>query len=703
VIGQNLGNYRIVGQIGQGGFATVYEAVHRTLGHRVAVKALHRQFENHEDFAARFVDEARILAHLDHPHIVRCIDFYDTDEVSALIVEMVDGQTLESIFAERPDYWSLELGLTLFLQILDAMHYAHTRPDPVVHRDIKPGNVFIKRRDDAEVYEAKVMDFGIAKIISSKRRQTRSGVIIGTPWYMAPEQILSASIDARTDIYALGVLLYQMVTGQLPFHAVSDFVLLQLHVEAVPRPPRAHNPSIAPALEAIILRAMAKSPDDRFESAGAFREALARTLELDGAPATTPHYTLPRQTDSPSDTSAPRDANASTRQADAAELRPAVEASADDHPIAPSTRVASAASLAPHLAEAAGAPAPAPELDATPAAHASTTPPPAPGRRGLVMVGAGIALTVAVVAVIAIATPREPAIPPATAPTPLASDGLAAESPIAAIPDGFVLIQPGTFEMGSPVSEPGRRNDEDLHPVTLTRLFLIATTELTRKEWTATVGRDPSTFEGCAGDCPVDSITWFDAASYANARSRAEHLEACYTLDGCSGSIGTDLSCKAVTFAGLDCNGYRLPTEAEWEYAARAGTTGAFFNGPILHPQKDPVDPQLDEIGWYGGNARGRVNAVAQKKPNPWGLYDVSGNLWEWVHDRFGPYPHEPITDPLGADEDASHLRSVRGGSSYASAKACRLADRGRFASGYRNYGVGVRLARTWTSTAMPP
>ncbi len=191
---------------------------------------------------------------------------------------------------------------------------------------------------------------------------------------------------------------------------------------------------------------------------------------------------------------------------------------------------------------------------------------------------------------------------------------------------GYVLIPSGSFTMGSPSGEPGRFDREGpQHEVVLTRSFYLKSTQVTQGEWESLMGNNPSRFSSCGSECPVEQVSWWDSVAYCNALSRHEGLAECYTLTGCSGTPGVSgYSCGGVTFAGLGCTGYRLPTEAEWEYAYRAGTTTAFYNGPITHTGSSPVDPNLDVIGWYGGNSDTgdgrRTHPVGLKTPNAWDL-----------------------------------------------------------------------------------
>ncbi len=247
------------------------------------------------------------------------------------------------------------------------------------------------------------------------------------------------------------------------------------------------------------------------------------------------------------------------------------------------------------------------------------------------------------------------------------------------VPPGYVRIEPGVFLMGSPIDEPFRENDERQHQVTISRAFALKATEVTQAEWQTVMGANPSSFPSCGGDCPVDTISWYDAVEYVNRLSDFAGIERCYD--------------PAWNFNGLACLGYRLPTEAEWEYAARAGTQTAYHNGP--NTLRDcRLDPNLDLVAWYCGNANDGTHSVASKAPNPWGLYDMHGNVWEWVNDLYAAYPAGAAVDPIGPA--ASVYRIFRGGSWFDGAHNARSAYRAAYSADdqVRNH-FGLRPART--------
>ncbi|MBM3317974.1 MAG: SUMF1/EgtB/PvdO family nonheme iron enzyme [Candidatus Eisenbacteria bacterium] len=251
----------------------------------------------------------------------------------------------------------------------------------------------------------------------------------------------------------------------------------------------------------------------------------------------------------------------------------------------------------------------------------------------------------------------------------------------------FVLLQSDTFIMGSPTDELCRWGDETQHEVTLTRGFYVGVTEVTQAQWQATMGWNDSGFSG--PDRPVEGVTWFDAVSYCNQRSVAEGFTPAYMISN-PGYEGVHIVSATVTW-NQNANGYRLLTEAEWEYACRAGSVTAFCNGGISQCLCGS-EPFLDLVGWYCGNSGSQTHDVGQKAANAWGLYDMHGNVWEWCWDWKGDYGG-PAIDPTGPAFGAG--RVVRGGSWVPFTWDCRSASRSGYSPHIRYDLIGLRLART--------
>ncbi|KPV48622.1 hypothetical protein SE17_37080, partial [Kouleothrix aurantiaca] len=263
--GRSLGPYRVLEQLGVGGMATVYKAYHAVMDRYVAIKVLPDNLARDPAFRTRFEREARTIARLEHRHILPVYDVAEDDGIPYLVMRFTDGGDLSGLIAGGT--LSISRAAALVAQVADALDYAHRQG--VIHRDVKPANVLIGRDGDALL-----SDFGIAKIYSEAQQLTSDGMMVGTPAYIAPEQLKGQAVHARTDIYSLGVVLYQALTGECPFVAETPLAVAMMHVHNPLRPPRQLNPSIPDALERIIFRAMAKSADDRFQTAGAMAQAL---------------------------------------------------------------------------------------------------------------------------------------------------------------------------------------------------------------------------------------------------------------------------------------------------------------------------------------------------------------------------------------------------------------------------------------------
>ncbi len=269
-IGKTLGSYQILEQIGQGGMATIFKAYQPSMDRYVAVKILPTHFSNDETFVARFTQEARTLANLEHPHILPVHDYGEQEGITYLVMRYVDAGTLKDLIIQRGP---LELTETVRImgQLCRALGYAHSQG--IVHRDIKPTNVLIDQRGDAFL-----TDFGIAKLVAGTAQYTATGAVVGTPAYMAPEQGMGQPLDGRCDIYAMGVMLYEMVTGQVPFDAETPLAILMQHVNAALPLPRYIKPDLPEAVERVILKALAKLPADRFQTAEEMGDTLQKAV-----------------------------------------------------------------------------------------------------------------------------------------------------------------------------------------------------------------------------------------------------------------------------------------------------------------------------------------------------------------------------------------------------------------------------------------
>ncbi|HET9109548.1 MAG TPA: protein kinase [Ktedonobacterales bacterium] len=284
LVGQTLGNYRVESRLGSGGMGEVYRATHVHLNRPAAIKVLHANQAADPTFQARFLREARAAAALSHPNIVEVFDFGEQDGASYLVMELIPDGSLRSLLRQRATSqgWSLGLGVDLVRQAAEGLGYAHAHG--MVHRDIKPDNLLLQRREGAgrgaetERYQLKISDFGLARLMEDTGELTQTGVVMGTPAYMSPEQCQGGTLDGRSDLYSLGVVLYEVATGAPPFRVRTLSEAVFKHISAPPIPPREVFPDLPLALEDVIMRCLAKRPEDRFATGGELAEALDGAL-----------------------------------------------------------------------------------------------------------------------------------------------------------------------------------------------------------------------------------------------------------------------------------------------------------------------------------------------------------------------------------------------------------------------------------------
>lgn len=581
--------FRLTGRLGQGGMGVVYRAVQLSVGREVAIKVLAGERARDTRFAERFLREARVAAGVNHPHVVTVYDAGRAGETLYLALELVSGGDAERLARANggrlPQRRAAEI-VRDAARGLGALARAG-----LVHRDLKPANLFITSEG-----AAKVADLGLARGIGGDDRLTTDGGVLGTPAFMSPEQASgTAELDVRSDIYALGATLYALLTGQAPFRGKTPFGI-SAQVIAGPFPdPRACDAAIPEALAALILRATARDRELRPGSAQELEQALDALIPRLAQPSTlTPN--------------------------------PAALAETNLPPTAP-TVLADQAATAPTIV------VPSPQQ-----------------RRGLLPVVAILALALVIGGVLLgrqLAAPPGSAPAPALVPAPAPPDptpppawastggsdqyGRWAELTVYGIHQRFRRIPAGTFRMGSPPSEMGRREDEIQHQVTLTRAFWMADCETTQELWYAVNNANRSRFNKNPLN-PVDNV-YHEGA-----------IEFCAKLN--------------ILIKGL---GARLATEAEWEYACRAGTTTA-----------TPLDLPL--MAWVNRPFEGNTTRpVRQGQANAWGLYDMLGNAAEWVQDTYAPYPEGAVTDPVAT---GGKWPVYRGGSFCSVLADCRSAAR---------------------------
>ncbi len=277
---KTLGRYTIERTLGKGAMGVVYEGVDPKLNRRVAIKTIlksHLDPDTAKDYSMRFSREAQAVARLNHPHIVQVYDFAEEGDIAYLVMEFIRGKELKNFF-DANERFDIREAVRIMCELLDALEFAHNAG--IIHRDIKPANVML----DAQA-RTKLTDFGVARVQDSDRTQherTQAGTMVGTPAYMSPEQITGASIDKRSDVFSAGIILYQFLTGEKPFTGGGAWTIAKKIIQEDPPLPSSLNNAVTPYFDAVVNKALSKTPDTRYQSAKDFGAALKRALEGKG-------------------------------------------------------------------------------------------------------------------------------------------------------------------------------------------------------------------------------------------------------------------------------------------------------------------------------------------------------------------------------------------------------------------------------------
>ncbi len=667
LIGQRCGDYLITGLLGAGGFGRVYRALQLPVGMPAALKLIDVD-GGPSGMAtikvAKFEVEAQALARLSHPNIVRLYQYGQHRGAPFLAMELVEGAKnlwteLETRAAERRPL-SLDEVQAILMQVLAALEAAHERQ--IVHRDIKPENVMLQSVPGHGLF-VKVLDFGLAKFTEDRNA---TSMLLGTPAYMAHEQILRGKLGPWTDLYALGVLAFELMTGKRPYGGGDVQTTLALKLDAAFDPwSRVAGLGFPEELRIFVAHALAPEPEARYANAADFRAGLQHAL--DALRAAGHHFT-----------SIPV-----ARLVEATPLQSGSLPAGFEPPPAPTKRLMRPSSQPAQTAPEA-APEPPRPLTTSPTGvlDRSAAAPSPSARRHLVwrwlVVAAAAAAAVTLIAIAASRddTPSSPAaaVTVEGAPPPAPARSATSDEPPALAP---VTVAAGRFARGSAPHDPAHEEDETLHEVVLGRDLIASPTEVTQAEWAQRFATRPWRHLDCGPRCPVDSVTWWDAVAYANALSEADGLTPCYALRGCRGTPGDTLfACRDARFEGVGCTGWRLPTEAEWEFLARA---------------QSPPPESLDDYAQIGGDA---PRPVAGKLANAFGLHDLFGNVREWVHDAYGRYPDKGIArDPVGPGGEGD--RVIRGGSYRSPRSELRAAARDHAPLMAAEPDLGFRLVRS--------
>lgn len=734
-----LGSYVILDKVGQGGMGMVFKARHRMMRRLVAIKVLPTAALASPERVERFRREVEMAAQLVHPNIVTAFDAGESNRVHFLVMEFVEGGDLEKIVRHQGAL-PIEQAVQCILQAARGLEAAHQAG--VIHRDIKPSNLLLDK--DGVV---KVLDMGLARVEQGDPDRpvmdlTATGTIMGTVDYMAPEQALNTKrADARADIYSLGISLYMLVTGRVPYRGDTAMEKLLAHREQ-PIPPlvppgEKRDPRAAGTerLDAIFRQMVAKEPADRYQTMTEVIRDLESSVSAAKTTSGLQQFAVVPKSDSalesflrnqPDPTIGEPLQHAASGSKTERRVSPlqSIYATVFAPPSSPAGRrrrnfvvtgivsaVVLVGTVVMFLMNSSG--------PRTAESNKTSVPSVATQPSGQKAAASKIVATAA-----SSAQPTGPSPPVARAPFDAAQAKAHQETwarhlgttvkTTNSIGMKLVLLPPGEFLMGSTdeqvdaavqvatdLKEPAhvqaqiRNSERPQHRVALTKPFLCGETEVTKEQFRRFVEssgyvtdaekwlRDNQNTQGKRTwrdsddleDRPATNVTWNDAAAFCNWLSEQEQLPNSYLRAGQSWSVATAQS-----------DGYRLPTEAEWEYACRAGTTTQFSFG-------DNTD-RLDAYAWHVRSSGGVTHAVATKLPNPFGLYDMHGNVMEWCQDWYDEkwYENSSIDDPQGPFSGFQHV--LRGGNRPGASSQQRSAYRECIVPTHWYVGYGFRIVR---------
>jgi len=647
--GQKIGQYLLIERIGEGNSAVVYRAQQTNAFNRdVAVKVMRPELFGNDDFAQRLEIEARTVAKLSHSNILRLIEYIAEDDTVSLVMDYLSGGSLTQQL--KQGLLPLDRFDQIAGQIAAALDYAHERS--IIHRDLKPQNVLLDESGNAYL-----CDFGIARLLNENISMTRTGVIIGTPAYMSPEQWEGILLDRRSDIYAFGVMLYEMLTGELPYKAETTTSMMFQHLHSSPRPVEAIRAELPSTVNAALNRSLAKNRDDRYKSAGEFFTILKDALQ--GIAPEASLYAGNISGKSIGENLKIHTAMLETQGEGSVQVdNPLDDLSTMEFPV---IRTISSDKVATMTA---------------PAVQTTRR------RPSWLIFGAGAVFALLFIVILAMTNIMSPPLVPIGESTSV-NGGATLSSQSNRLDNRRIeqsLVPAGCFTMGSNSANDDNADDAELpaHEVCLIA-FWIDTTEVTNEAFaqfsSANAYSDPQWWSEAGW-------AWLQSTGFAGSEDR--------------GGDFNNPRQPRLNLSWYEADAYtrwrngRLPTEAEWEYAAR-GSEERLYAWGMNYQLGYSI---INEIS-RGGTAPTTPNTVASRPTDrSWaGLYDMVGNVCEWTNTWFGPYSTEPQQDPIGAIEGTE--RVIRGGNFLSSPITARLVARSSRLPESRARSCGVRVVST--------
>ena len=699
-----IGNYRIIKEIGEGGMSYVFLAEHVKLKTKKAVKMLAPHLTGASGFKERFLKEGLAQAQLEHDNIVKVIDYIEQNNKTFIVMDYIQGKCLDEII-ELKGRLSEHESIKIARDVLNALNYAHMKN--VVHRDIKPSNIIV-----AQNGKAMLMDFGIAFMVGDKRL-TSTGMNIGTSLYMSPEQITSPQkIDHRVDVYSMGVVLYEMLTGEVPFDDDSEYIVKEKHVRELPIPPRQKCQDISKAMEGIVMKALEKDPDNRFHGCGEFLgyiKALESEIEY---PDTGGNDEL-----NLSNADESKNSTGSSELADETDLSDISDEKNLDNEYSSNEHEHTGDVKDNHQ----------------------------PEKNKFVQV-ISIIILITILAFVFISfyqnrhhnsvqidmddkynneysvqldqedentaqfdQENEDAVQLVQEnedsvqldqkevvqhlEKPIndnvlsrkkilqelddekdANENLTPKTEIEITPPPvqtivinsldmeFKRVDKGRFMMGTPQYETGRDDDEKQYMVIISKDFFMQTKEVSQEQFKKLMGDHQSWHNSCP-NCPVESASWHKILDFIDKLNHKFEER-------------------------INGRKYRLPTEAEWEYVCRAKTNTPFYFGYSLSE---------NQANFGKNNKYGETTLpVGTYQPNEWGFYDMHGNVSEWCSDWYTDYPSVLSKDPQVIEKVFYDRIVVRGGAWNDKETSCRSGNRMRVKPNVNDANnIGFRLVMT--------
>jgi eukaryotic-like serine/threonine-protein kinase len=677
-----LGGYRILQVLGIGGMGVVFCAEDLKLKRQVAIKVMKPSIASNRSAKDRFIREAQSTAGIEHDNIVQIYQVGEENGVPFIAMPFLKGESLKTRLERKGRLPQVEV-VKIGIQVASGLAAAHAHN--LIHRDIKPDNLWV----DEKTGRVKILDFGLVRASTEDAGLTQSGAVMGTPRYMAPEQALGEVVDERCDLFSLGSVLYHLVGGRLPFEGNNLTAMLMAVVNQTPKQLETIADGIDSDLIRLIEKLMSKNRILRPANASEVIKELNvihKQFKLLPKSACLDENLPLQHSSEPQATSNPLATKSATNVA--ARL--------------PKNRALVAAGVVGSLLALVGVIVKTINL-----AKDSTTVLNAESETSIATSGSEV-----------LSSDRGwqgwPEIAPKAAVAPFNAERAKwhqenwasyLNTPVEyvnVIGMKFHLIPPGEFMMGCSeqeldfaLKEVGSnenwqtciKSEAPQHKVILTRPIYLGVNEVTQVEYEQIMGANPSSFASTGrkkeimggmstSRHPVESVDWIDAANFCAKLSDKEGFERCYTVAN-----------EQVN--QIPGNGYRLPTEAEWEFACRAGSTTKYWGGDST---KD-----LDHFAWTHANSIGRTHIVRDLKANPFGLFDVHGNVEEWVEDRWEPTSYGKPTDPAAINPIGTtgngRIHVMRGGCIDVEGACCRSATRHAVSGSKRELVIGFRVS----------